>query len=82
MNAITLPVAEAETRLSELVAAVAGGAEVTSTRGGAPVARLVAAGAPVATDEVSRYMAEVRAVRRGLSLGGLSSKGLVAEGRE
>jgi prevent-host-death family protein len=83
MNAITLPVAEAQARLSELVAAVAGGADVTLTEGGTPVARLVAAaGALLPSDEVHRYMSEVRAVRRGLSLGGLSAKSLVAEGRE
>jgi prevent-host-death family protein len=83
MNAITLPVAEAQARLSELVAAVAAGADVTLTEGGAPVARLVAAaGALLQSDEVDHYMNEVRAVRRGLSLGGLSAKDLVAEGRE
>jgi len=41
-----ISVAEAKNRLSELIARVEGGAEITVTRRGKPVARLVAVVAP------------------------------------
>ena len=83
MNAITVPIAEAQTRLSELVAAVAGGADVTLTEGGAAVARLVAAaGVQVRSDEqVAAAIQRIHALRDHFRLEGSSLSDLVKEGR-
>ena len=73
---------EAKNRLSELLDRVESGEEVTITRHGKPVARLVA---PVLDEERkarARAAAEwIRANRTGNTLGGLSIKELIEEGR-
>jgi prevent-host-death family protein len=73
---------EAKTKLSELLDLVERGEEVTITRRGAPVAKLV----PVrADDEQARIRAlidEIRETRKGLTLGGgVTIKELIEEGR-
>ncbi len=73
---------EAKTKLSELLDLVERGEEVTITRRGAPVAKLV----PVrAADEQARIRAlidEIRETRKGLTLGGgVTIKELIEEGR-
>jgi prevent-host-death family protein len=72
---------EAKTHFSELLEKVEAGEEITITRHGTPVARLV----PV---EKKRTQAERRAaierigkLREGLSLGGLNVRDLLVEGR-
>ena len=73
---------EAKTKLSELLDLVERGGEVTITRRGAPVAKLV----PIAHgDEQARIkalIAEIKETRKGLSLGeGVTVKQLIEEGR-
>ena len=78
---ITVGAFEAKTHLSRLLDQVAAGEEVTITKHGKPVARLVEA-APVAKPIGEDLLAEVRRIRIGSSLGGLSWKELRDEGRK
>jgi prevent-host-death family protein len=73
---------DAKNRLSELIDKAKRGEEVTITRNGKPVARLVT------SDQVQDRVASakaaavrIRAKRKGRSLGGLKIKDLVEEGR-
>lgn len=72
---------DAETRFSELLERVAGGEEITITRHGSPVARLIPA-RPTSSAE-SRYAAIVamRELASRNRLSGLRVKDLIAEGR-
>jgi prevent-host-death family protein len=71
---------EAKTSLSELVARVQRGKEITTTKYGVPVARLV----PL-EDSVQRHpgqvAAKIRELRRGVTLGDTSLRRLIEEGR-
>ena len=65
---------EAKNRFSELIAAVAHGEEITITRHGAPVARLVAVSAPAPPsieqrERVSGQIKRLRALGSGAELG-------------
>jgi prevent-host-death family protein len=76
-------IAEAEAResLSALLDNVERGAEVVITRGGRPVARLVAA-TPGFDSSIAREAVQgLRSVSRRLSLDGLPLKALIEEGR-
>lgn len=71
---------EAKTQLSRLLERVAKGERFTITRHGRPVARLV----PVdRTPEMSAAdaVAEMKRIRKGRTLGGVSLRELIAEGR-
>jgi prevent-host-death family protein len=71
---------EAKTHLSELLERVAQGEVVTITRRGRPIARLV----PIETgaqDRAAQAVAELRALRRGATLGGLDWRELRDAGR-
>ena len=72
---------EAKNRLSELINRVEAGEEIAITRRGKVVARLV----PAAPEEAGRRardaVANLRASRNGVSLGRLSSRDLIREGR-
>ena len=77
---IEVGVSEAKTRLSALLGEVARGEEVSITRRGAPVVRLV----PAERSERARTgnaIAELRALRKKLRLNGLDWKALRDEGR-
>lgn len=70
----TVAVFEAKNRFSELLAAVEHGEEITITRHGAPIARLVALSAtaqplPEQRERVSALMRHLRAVGAGAELG-------------
>jgi prevent-host-death family protein len=70
----TVAVFEAKNRFSELLAAVTQGEEVTITRHGSPIARLVALGAtappsPEQSVRVSAVMQRLRALGAGTKLG-------------
>ena len=69
--------AEAKNRLSE----VARGDEVTITKRGVPVARLVPAGPSFDREKARCAAAGLRDASRGTTLGGITIKGLVSEGR-
>jgi len=72
---------EAKNRLSALLAEVARGAEVTITKRGIPVAKLVPAAPTFDRDKARRAAAGIREVSRGLTLDGLKIKDLVDAGR-
>jgi prevent-host-death family protein len=71
---------EAKTHWSALLARAAKGAEITITKHGLPVAKLVPAASTRKRDskELGR---EVRALRKGNSLAGLTIRELISEGR-
>jgi prevent-host-death family protein len=73
--------ADAKNRLSELLGEVSRGAEVTITKRGIPVAKLVSA-TPTFDREKARMAADgIRALSRGRTLNGIKIKDLVDEGR-
>ena len=74
---------EAKKRLSALLAEVERGVEVTITRRGVPVARLVPAGPGFDRDRARRAAAGLREAKasRSVRLDGLRLKDLVDEGR-
>ncbi len=73
----TIADVEAGVRMAELLEQVAGGETVVITRQGREVARLVPPPAPT-VDEV---IDGLRAARKGVTLGGLSVRDLINEGR-
>ena len=77
---ITVGAFEAKTHLSTLLDRVAGGEEVTITKHGKPVARLVSA-EHVDRVRVSAAFEKLKSLRKGSTLGGLSWKALRDEGR-
>lgn len=82
----SVAISEAKHRFSELLAAVEHGEEITITRHGAPVARLVAANTPEQAgqgqrERVSSTMAQLRTLRRTASLGGPLSEA-IEDGRD
>jgi prevent-host-death family protein len=76
---ITVGAYEAKTHLSELLDKVVGGERVTITRHGVPVATLVPAGSgKMSVDDAVDRLAEFG---RGKSLGGLTVREMIEEGR-
>lgn len=73
-------VSQAKTRLSELINQVQRGAEVTITRHGNPVARLVPAKATAGADR-NRAAAAMRAFSKGIKVGRIDLKSIIAAGR-
>jgi prevent-host-death family protein len=71
---------EAKTHLSTLLEQVERGEEITITRHGREVARLVPVGA-VSRDRLEGTVERLKTFRRGRRLGDLSSKALIEEGR-
>jgi prevent-host-death family protein len=72
---------EAKTHLGQLLDAVANGETITITRHGVPVAIL----APPSTEQrpdIDAVIAELRELRSTVSLGGLSIREMIEEGRE
>lgn len=79
MNSVAL--FEAKNRLSELIDRVQAGEEFVITRRGTEVARLVLPAAGDAQQRATKAIASLRASRAGVSLGRLSSRELMKEGR-
>lgn len=78
---MNVPMFEAKNKLSALVAEVERGVEVTITRRGVAVAKIVPV-APTFDREKARRAAEgLRDASRGATLGGIAIKDLVNEGR-
>jgi prevent-host-death family protein len=73
---------EAKTHLAELLEKVESGQEITITRHGTPVARLVPAKKKTTTEERIAAIQCIRELSKGLSLGGLKMKDLISEGRK
>jgi prevent-host-death family protein len=76
-----VPTYEAKNRLSALLAEVARGVEITITKRGVPVAKLVPATPGFDRDQARRAAAGLREASRGVTLGDLKIKDLVNEGR-
>jgi prevent-host-death family protein len=73
---------EAKTHLSQLLDQVARGEEITITKHGKPVARLVPAAPTKPAPDVKQVIAEMRAFRKGNTLGkGITIRDLIEEGR-
>jgi prevent-host-death family protein len=72
---------EAKSKLGQLLDWVEAGEEVIITRRGKRVARLVAADPAADRERARGVAARIRARRRGITLGGLSIKDLINDGR-
>jgi prevent-host-death family protein len=72
---------EAKNRLSELINRVEAGEEISITRRGKVVARLVPPAPEAAGQRARDAVAALRGSRQGVSLGRLSSGDLIREGR-
>jgi len=72
---------DAKTHLPALLDRVADGEEITITKHGTPVARLVPVGKKTTVEQRRAAIARWREQRKGLSLGGLKIKDLINEGR-
>jgi prevent-host-death family protein len=79
--AMKVSTADAKNRLSALLSEVARGGEVTITKRGVPVAKLVPATPSFDRDKARRAAAGLREASRGAKLGGIKIKDLVNEGR-
>ncbi len=79
--AIQIGAFEAKNRLSELLQRVENGEEVTITRHGKPVARLVPA-EPGDRERVIKALEELKRMRKKYRLGSRNLKDLVNEGRK
>jgi prevent-host-death family protein len=72
---------EAKTHLSELLEKVEAGEEITITRHGMPVARLVPAKKQASAEERLAAIQRIQKLASGLSLDGLKIKDLIRAGR-
>ena len=72
---------QAKTHFSELLERVEAGEEITITKHGAPVARLVPMKKRTSPEERRAAIARWRELSKGLSLGGLKIRDLINEGR-
>ena len=71
---------EAKTHLTRLLDRVAAGEQITITRHGTPIARLVPA-KPAGSRQLRETIARLKEFSRGQTLGGLKIKDLINEGR-
>jgi prevent-host-death family protein len=76
-----IPLYEAKNRLSALLDQVERGAEITITRHGIPVAKLVPAGPAFDRAKARSTAAALRAASQGATLAGIPLKSLLDEGR-
>ncbi len=72
---------EAKTHLSELLEKVEAGEEITITKHGVPVAKLVPVKKDVTPEERVAAIERIQKLASRLSLGGLKVKDLISEGR-
>lgn len=72
---------EAKTHLSELLEKVEAGEEITITKHGVPVAKLVPVKKEASLEERVAAITRIQKLARGLSLRGLRVKDLIGEGR-
>ena len=72
---------EAKTHLSELLEKVQAGQEITITKHGSPIAKLVPVKKEASREERLAAIERIQKLAVGLSLGGLKVKDLISEGR-
>ena len=72
---------EAKTHFSELLDRAAAGEEITITRHGHPVAKLVPVQPQKSTEERRAAIEKWKSLSKGLTLGGLKIRDLIDEGR-
>ena len=72
---------EAKTHLSELLEKVEAGEEITITKHGVPVAKLVPVKKEASAEERVAAIERIQKLASGLYLGGLKVKDLISEGR-
>lgn len=72
---------EAKTHLPKLLEQVEQGEEITITRRGVPIARLVPAQKP-SREEIQNAIEEIERLSKGCTLGGLSIKEIIHEGHK
>jgi prevent-host-death family protein len=72
---------EAKTHFSELLDKVEAGEEITITKHGTPVARLVPVKKKYSVEERRKAIERIKELSKGLSLGGLNIRDLINEGR-
>jgi prevent-host-death family protein len=72
---------EAKTHLSKLLEKVGAGEEITITKHGVPVAKLVPVKKEVSAEQRVAAIERIQQLATGLSLGGLKVKDLINEGR-
>jgi prevent-host-death family protein len=78
---VTVGAFEAKTHFSELLARASKGETITVAKHGRPVAKLVPYAATDVREDAHRAVAELFAARPRMTLGGLKSQELKAEGR-
>jgi prevent-host-death family protein len=78
----TVAAFDAKNRLGSLLDMVERGEEITITRHGKPVARLVALGETDRVSEAQAAAARIRERRKGVTLDGISIRELIDEGRK
>ena len=81
-DANTVGAYEAKTHLSELLEKVEAGEEITITKHGTPVAKLVPVKMKSTADERAAAIQRIQKLGATLSLGGLKVKALIEEGRK
>lgn len=81
MDGNTVGAYEAKTHLSELLEKVEAGEEITITRHGAPVAKLVPVKKRASADERIAAIRRIQELSSSLSLNGQKIKDLIREGR-
>jgi prevent-host-death family protein len=72
---------DAKTHLPELLQRVADGEEITITKHGTPVAKLIPVKKATTVQERRAAIERIRKMSQRLSLGGLKIKDLISEGR-
>ena len=77
----TIGAYEAKTHLSELLEKVEAGEEITITRHGAPVARIVPVRKEGSVEQRASAISRIQKLSAGLSLRGLKIRELINEGR-
>jgi prevent-host-death family protein len=73
---------DAKTHFSELLEKVAAGEEITITRHGTPVARLVPVTKTSTVEQRRAAIARIKELSQGLTLRGLKIRDLINEGRK
>ena len=72
---------EAKTHLTHLLDRVAAGEQITITRHGTPIARLVPVN-PASSRQIRETIGKLKDFSKGQTLGGLKIKDLINEGRQ